>query len=58
MKQYHLYYWGAGLEKWIEFFSTDSVDELIARFQSEGRTNPHLKLKSTQETELRIDLVD
>jgi hypothetical protein len=55
MKQFHLYYWGDGLEKWIEFFSTDSLDELITRFQSEARMNPHLKLKSTEETELRID---
>lgn len=57
MKQYHLYYLGAGLEKWIEFFSTDDLDELIEKFQSEAHERPYLKLKCTQETDLRIDLL-
>jgi len=56
MKKYHLYYWGTGLEQWIKLFSTDSIDELITRFHRVGRENPDLKLKSTQENELRIDL--
>lgn len=56
MNKYHLYYWGAGLEKWIEFFSTDCLDDLIDRFTKEKKLNPHLILKSTEENEIRLDV--
>jgi hypothetical protein len=54
--KYHLYYWGSGLEKWIQFFSTDSLDDVMKRFQSEKRLNPHLTLKATEENEFRIEM--
>ena len=55
MKKFHLYYWGAGLEQWIEIFSTDVLDELIERFQNEKRKHPHLNLKATEENQIHID---
>ncbi len=55
MKRFHLYYWGAGLEKWIEFFSTDIMDELIEKFQNELGERPYLKFKVSQELEIFID---
>jgi len=58
MNKYRIYYWGAGLEKWIEFFSTDDIDSTIKRFQDERRQNPHLILKVTEEKELHIDMED
>lgn len=58
MNKYRIYYWGAGLEIWIKFFSSDNLDLTIKRFQDEKRQNPHLILKATEENELRIDMED
>jgi hypothetical protein len=53
MKKFRLYYWGEGLEQWIEIFSiADVLDELIERFQNEKRKHPHLNFKATEENQI------
>lgn len=58
MNKYRIYYWGTGLEQWIQFFSTNDIDSAIKKFQDEKRQNPHRILKATEENELRIHMED